>query len=271
MARRLCRKMLVILSVATLASTLLSCGPGQGGGGGAGEESDGGEFGLDDAKTWWTGTMRSAESNGRSEDPDEAALTLDTKKKTFKLTLPKTKDAEASGTFEDFQGESWMMTVEKSTISRFGVKGDMVELTYELKGKTLALRNSRVELRLVQTSPPTGGEGVEPEPGAPTINGKWKCRDREANTWVLEVGSADIFATISKSGARPMWIKGNLRRGAENDEENTIRITDSNNEAVIGSEILIDLVPPQNSLRVRTITRSPSGNPVVRETIGCRR
>ncbi len=270
MHHKLCGMMIVLLFLST---RLISCGPAQGGGGGADVGAGEGDFGLNDAKTWWTGTMRSADENASDEDPDEASLALDTKKKTFRLTLPKTKDAEASGTFEDFQGESWMMTVEKSSISKFGVKGDLVELSYELKGKTLALRNKRIDIRLVQTTPPTGNvdQGQDPEPGAPTINGRWICRDQEANTWVLEIGASEIFATVSKSGSRAMWFKGSLRRAASDEDENTIRVTDSNNEAVIGSELLVDLVSPQNSLRVRTITRSQSGNPIVRETIGCKR
>jgi len=265
----LARRCVTSLLVAVAIAHLTGCGESKGS---AAADGAGNDFGLTPTEQTWAGNFRSLDPADADTKPLDATLMVNNETKAFLFKLPKVEGASAEGTWENFQGKSWMFHITKSTISKFGAEGDFVELNYELMGRTLSLKNNRIELRLLQ---PTGVAGPPSSPGGPTdpnapSSGRWYCADTKRNNWSIDIKDESFFASITKAGTKALWVKGGITATGEEGKDLNVRIVESNNEDVIGSELLLDSIQ-KNQLRVRSITRSATGAVSVKETFTCRR
>lgn len=235
-------KFISLSTIALAACSLGACGASNVVGAGA---DGGGNPGDGDASAWiagsWTGTFKLKDEDSESMSATAKFTVTDERAGSFTITLPDNDTAAIEGKFQDFAGETLVLTVKKSSISSLGNDTSTSNLDYDLIGDSLKLQNERALLRLVRAKT----DDDKTDDGEPTpqtgMTGHWGCQDTNGYLWAIQIKSETEFSAdvTTKNGSRaPIWLDGSVAKIA-NDAEYDARltVTDSDVTKYVGMEL----------------------------------
>ena len=214
-----------------IAFSLLSCGKGKGGGDAAGEADKDGNWLVGS----WQGTYGNRGEGMSLLDPAEARADF-TADGNFKIILTQSPAANASGTWEDYPGESLMLTFKESTISKLGAPNTTQQMRYERRGDKVTIHSEKIILMAKKS----GSDGaVNPDTPSNPLIGLWKCTDPSRNNWALDIKTdSEFWGTITRNDSKDLVIKGSIAASSDVNKELRFSIKDSNSDSVRGSEFL---------------------------------
>ena len=239
----------------------LSCGKSKG--------DDKAGNGTADDGNWLVGTWQGTYGNkgeGMSlNDPAEAQVDFDGSR-NFKITLTETPAANATGTWEDYPGESLMLHIKESSISRLGASNTTQQLKYERRGDKVTIYSDKVILMAKKAG---GADPSKPNQPSNPLVALWKCTDPSRNQWALDIKSeTDFWGTITRDSSKDLVIKGTIATGTDANKELRFTVKDSNSDTVKGSEFLGYLRDP-GLLDIVILSKAADGSTTQGDKFSC--
>jgi len=242
----------------------ISCGKGSGG-------SGSGDEGTNDSN-WlagsWLGTYGNKGEGMGLLDPAEVRADFSADG-SFKIVLTETPAASTSGTWDDYPGETLILSLKESTISRLGAPNTTHQFHYERRGEKLTIYNDKAILLVKKAN--TDGKGDDAVAQTKPLIGLWKCTDPSANKWALDIKSeTEFWGTITRGDAMDLVIKGSIAVGTDAKKELRFTVSDSNNKTVQGSEFLGHLSDDQ-ILNLAILSKTSDGTVTQGSQFSCRK
>lgn len=142
----------------------------------------------------WVGSYKAMNDGKVIGEPSLAQATF-AGDGTFRIAVQGEAIGGVEGQWNEFQGETLILRIVKSDISRIGSPGKIVEPLYELIGSGLRVMGANFELNLTRKSQSTDGPGSAS--GKTKFIGGWICDDGLGRKTKMVVTDSDTYLLSS--------------------------------------------------------------------------